>query len=261
MITPDPVFSTRWRPGLLVAMHLAAALLLLSFIHQGGHALWRSLDTHVFYALNGSLFASETWARFWAWMNTRELDAVSALFMLAFLIFPGLGLKRNQLQAGFTGFLLLMILMLPMREALSEYSEASGLSGPSPSLQLEPAYRFSAELPDIPAKDSASTSFPGDHASVLMVWLGFLLFNSRSLGTLTATVLALLLISPRLFGGAHWFTDAAVGGLSLALVTLAWAWASPLPHLINQGLMRLLGPVYRLAGRIPLLGRLPFFTG
>lgn len=261
MITPDPVFSTRWRPAALIGMHLAAALLLLSFINDAGHSLWRSLDAQVFHALNGSLFASEGWASFWAWMNTREVDAASAVLMLVFLVFPGLGLKRSQLQTGFTGFLLLMILMLPMREALSEYSVNTGLSGPSPSLQLEPAYRFSTELPDIPAKDSASTSFPGDHASVLMVWLGFLLFNCRSLGTLVATALALFLMLPRLFGGAHWFTDAAVGGLSLALVTLAWAFASPLPHLINQGLMRLLGPLYRLAGRIPLLGRLPFFTG
>lgn len=261
MITPDPVFSTRWRPALLILMHLAAAILLLSFIHESGHSLWRSLDAWVFYTLNGSLFANESWASFWAWMNTRELDAVSAVVMLVFLVFPGFGLKRNQLQAGFTGFLLLMILMLPLREMLSEYSATSGLSGPSPSLQLEPAYRFSKELPDIPAKDSASTSFPGDHASVLMVWLGFLLFNARNLGTLAATALALFLMMPRLLGGAHWFTDAAVGGLSLALVTLAWAYASPLPQLINRALMRAVGPLYRLAGRIPLLGRLPFFTG
>ncbi|MBA4501634.1 phosphatase PAP2 family protein [Marinobacterium marinum] len=261
MITPDPVFSTRWRPALLIGMHLAAALLLFSFINENGRALWRSLDTQVFYALNGSLFASDIWSHFWAWMNTREVDALSALLMLAFLIFPGLGLKRNQLQAGFTGFLLLMLLMLPMREVLSDYSEANGLSGPSPSLQLEPAFRFSSELPEIPAKDSASTSFPGDHASVLLVWLGFLLFNARNVGTLVAAALALFLMLPRLFGGAHWFTDAAVGGLSLALVTLAWAYASPLPQLLNRGLLRLLGPLYRLAGRIPLLGRLPFFSG
>lgn len=260
MITPEPVFSTRWRPATLIGMHLAAALLLFSFINDSGHELWRMLDVQVFHWLNGSLFANENWARFWAWMNTRELDAASAVCMLVFLVFPGLGLKRTQLQACFTGFLLLMILMLPLREVLSDYAEATGLSGPSPSLQLEPVYRFSTELPEIPAKDSASTSFPGDHASVLMVWLGFLLFNARSLGTLAATALALLLMLPRLFGGAHWFTDAAVGGLSLALVTLAWAYASPLPHLINRGLLRLLTPLYRLAGRIPLLGRLAFFN-
>lgn len=261
MITPEPVFSTRWRPAVLIAMHLFAAILLFSFVSETGRAIWRTLDTQVFYALNGSLFTHELWARFWAWMNTRELDAVSAVVMLLFLTFPGFGLKRAQLQAGFTGFLLLMIIMLPMRELLSDYAVETGLSGPSPSLQLEPAYRFSTELPEIPAKDSASTSFPGDHASVLMVWLGFLLFNRRSWGTLAATLVAVFLMLPRLFGGAHWFTDAAVGGLSLALVTLAWAYASPVPGWLNRGLMRILGPLYRLAGRIPLLGRLPFFRG
>lgn len=260
MITPEPVFSTRWRPLAFISMQLLAALLLLSFINDSGRELWRSLDQSVFFTLNGSLFHSEIWATFWAWANTRELDAASGIVMLLFLVFPGLGLKRHQLQAAFTGFLLLMILMLPVRELLSDYARSTDLSGPSPSLQLKPSFRFSQQLPDIPAKDSASTSFPGDHASVLLVWIGFLLFNRRNPATFMALALGLFLMLPRLFGGAHWFTDAAVGGMSLALTTLAWAFASPVVGWLNAGLLKILSPLYRLAGRIPLIGRLPFFT-
>ncbi|MET4000385.1 phosphatase PAP2 family protein [Marinobacterium sp. MBR-109] len=261
MITPEPVFSTRWRPLAFISMQLAAVLLLLSFASETGHEIWRSLDQTVFFTLNGSLFHSESWASFWAWMNTREVDALSAVVMLLFLVFPGLGgLKRNQLQAAFTGFLLLMLLMLPMRELLSDYAKQSGLSGDSPSLQLEPSYRFSDHLPDIPAKDRANTSFPGDHASVLLVWIGFLLFARPTLASVAVVLVGLFLMLPRLFGGAHWFTDAAVGGMCLALTTLAWAWATPVAGWLNRWLLMGLSPLYRLAGRIPLLGRLPFFN-
>jgi len=261
MITPEPVFSTRWRPLAFISMQLLAALLLLSFASDAGREIWRSIDQSVFYALNGSLFENERWASFWAWMNTREVDALSAVVMLLFLVFPGLGgLKRNQLQAAFTGFLLLMLLMLPMRELLSDYAKQSGLSGPSPSLQLEPAYLFGEHLPEIPAKDSASTSFPGDHASVLLIWIGFLLFARSTLASVGVVLFGIFLMLPRLFGGAHWFTDAAVGGMCLALTTLAWAWATPVAGWLNRWLLMGLSPLYRLAGRIPLLGRLPFFN-
>jgi membrane-associated phospholipid phosphatase len=261
MITPEPVFSTRWRPLAFISTQLVAALLLLSFASDAGREIWRSIDRSVFFTLNGSLFHNEPWAHFWAWMNTREVDALSAVVMLLFLIFPGLGgLRRHQLQAAFTGFLLLMLLMLPMRELLSEYAHSAGLSGPSPSLQLQPAFLFGEHLPEIPAKDSASTSFPGDHASVLLVWVGFLLFIRRSPATFCAAGLGIFLMLPRLFGGAHWFTDAAVGGMCLALTTLAWAWATPVVGWLNRWLLMGLTPLYRLAGRIPLLGRLPFFN-
>ena len=259
MITPKPVFSTRWRPRLFVGMQLLAALLLLSFCNDAGQALWRQLDHAVFHTLNGSLFHNETWASLWAWMNTRQFDAGAALLMLCFLVFPGLGLERSQLQSAFTGFLLLMLLMLPLRELLSDFAVSNQLSGPSPSLQLEPAFRFSEQLPRIPAKDSASTSFPGDHASVLLVWIGFLLSIRRCTGTLIAAGLGCLLMLPRLFGGAHWFSDAAVGGMSLALSTLAWGLATPVAYKLNLWLLKGLSPLFRLAGRIPLLGRLPFF--
>lgn len=261
MITPEPVFSTRWRPLTFICMQLLAALLLLSFATNTGHDIWRGIDRAVFYSLNGSLFRNETWAGFWAWMNTRELDALTAVLMLLFLVFPGLGgLKRNQLQAAFTGFLLLMLLMLPMRELLSDYAKASGLSGDSPSLQLEPSYRFSEHLPDIPAKDRANSSFPGDHASVLLIWIGFLLYARPTPASIGVVLFGIFLMLPRLFGGAHWFTDAAVGGMCLALTTLAWAWATPVAGWLNGWLLKGFSPLFRLVGRIPLLGRLPFFN-
>jgi len=260
MITPPTLFSTRWHWPALALSHVAALLLLLSYALPTGHALWQSWGASLFYSLNGTLESNGPWTWFWAWMNTREVDAASGLLLLMFLTFP-LVLPRERLQAALCGFLSLMILMLPARELLSEVTQYYGLSGPSPSRVLEPVHLLSELRPDIRAKDSASTSFPGDHASVLLIWFGFLAFNGRrwlKVGVLGA--IALWLILPRLIGGAHWLADVAVGGMAMALVTLSWAFASPLAHWINRGVLRLMTPLFRWSGRLPLLGRLPFFA-
>ncbi|GGC09525.1 hypothetical protein GCM10011352_39900 [Marinobacterium zhoushanense] len=260
MITPQTLFSTRWHwPGLVLG-HVVALLLLLSYVLPAGHSLWQSWGASLFYALNGTLESNGPWTWFWAWMNTREVDAASGLLLLLFLTFP-LVLPRERLQTALCGFLSLMILMLPARELLSEVTQYYGLSGPSPTRVLEPAYLFSELRPGIPAKDSASTSFPGDHASVLLIWFGFLAVNSRHwIKGLILGAITLWLILPRLIGGAHWFADVAVGGLVMALVTLSWAFASPLAFWLNRGLQKLMTPLFRLCGRIPLFGRLPFFA-
>lgn len=260
MITPAPLFSTRWRWPALFTGHIAAVLILLSYTLPEGNALWRSIGNAVFYALNGTLESNGAWTWFWAWMNSREVDAASGLLMLLFLTFP-LVVAKERLQITLCGFISLMILMLPARELLSEVTKAYGLSGPSPSLVLDPAYLFSDLRPEIPAKDTASASFPGDHASVLLIWFGFLAMASRHWLKITVLgAITLWLILPRLIGGAHWFADVAVGGVVMALVTLSWAYASPVAHWLNRGVLALFTPLFRLAARIPLLGRLSFFT-
>lgn len=260
MITPPALFSTRWRPGWLLGGHLFALMLLLSYALPSGHQLWQAAGADLFYWLNGSLAGNGGWTWFWAWMNSRELDAASALLMLAFLVFP-LALERRQLQAATCGFLTLMLLMLPARELLSEATEAWGLSGNSPSLELQPAHLFAELRPEIPAKDRSTSSFPGDHATVTLIWCGFLLYNSRRwLSGALISGIALLLILPRLIGGAHWLSDVVVGGGVMASLTLSWAFASPLAQWINSGLLRGFTPLFRLIGRTPLLGRLPFFA-
>jgi len=260
MITPPAVFSNRWHWPQLLLGHLLAALLLISYILPPGHALWQVLGSQEFFLLNGTLADNGVWTWFWAWMNTREVDAADGLFMLAFLLFP-LTAERHRLPSLFCGFLTLMLLMLPARKLLSELSITWGLSGPSPSLTLHPVWLLETLRPDIPAKDSAPTSFPGDHASVLLIWFGLLAWNARgSLERLLLGCITLLLILPRLIGGAHWLADVAVGGTVMALVTLSWAFASPLAHWINQGVQKAITPLFKLCARIPLLRRLPLLS-
>lgn len=259
-LTPA-VFGTTWRPVPLLAMHLVAALLIMSFIINPSFELWRRLDTHIFFYLNGTLADGGTWAWLWAWANTRYKDMVLAFVMLAFIVFPGFSFQRNQLQQALIGFLALMIVMVPLRYFFYEFSKSLDLTGPSPSITLIPAYLLTELFPDISAKDASSRSFPGDHATVLLIWAGYLIMNKRCLGSLLATALAALMILPRLVGGAHWFTDVAVGGFAVALPVLAWAFYSPVVYRLTRWLEKAFLPLFALVGRLPLLGKLPFFRG
>lgn len=257
-LTP-PVFGTTWRLIPFFSMHLIATLLMFSFISGAGFELWRQLDTHIFFSLNGTLAEGGTWAWLWAWANTRYKDMALAIIMLLFLVFPGFGFQRSQLQQALVGFLALMIVMVPLRYFFYEFSKNLDLTGPSPSISVIPAYMLTELFPNISAKDASSRSFPGDHATVLLLWAGYLVMNKRCIGSFMAVGLAALMILPRLVGGAHWFSDVAVGGFAVALPVLAWAFYSPIVYRLTLWLEKGFVPLFTLVGRLPLIGKLPFF--
>ena len=260
MTSIPPVMGTRWRPVPLALMHLAALVLMVSFISPTGFQLWRQVDSSLFFALNGTLSEGDSWAELWAWANTRYKDMMLAFVMLIFIVFPGFGFKRSQLQQALIGFLVLMIVLVPFRYFFYEFSKLMDLSGPSPSMLLSPAYLLTELFPHIPAKDGSSRSFPGDHATVLILWAAYLIMNTRCLGSYLAVLLAALMILPRMIGGAHWFSDVAVGGFAVALPVLAWAFYSPLLLGFTRGMEKLFRPVFRLVGQVPLIKHLPFFN-
>lgn len=251
------VFRQGWHWKGLLFGNLFAALWLGFFLTDTGFAAWRSIDESIFFALNGTLSEDNGWTRFWAWANVRTSDIVPLTIMLVSLTFPGMGIKRNHLQHAIIGFILLLVLMFPIRESVYEYARAIGLSGHSPSLILEPAFRFNEIVPDINAKDRAGHSFPGDHAAVVLTWAGFMVLNARSWLSLTAVLLAGLFMLPRIVGGAHWASDNLVGGTFSAIMTLTWAFCTPIMHNATRVVHKFLTPLIRLFGKIPLLNRLP----
>ncbi len=259
-LTPA-VMGTTWRFKPLILMHLFAVLLMFTFLNSTGYALWRELDSSIFFSLNGTLSEGGTWAWIWAWANTRQKDMLLALVMLVFLVFPGLGFQRSQLQQALVGFLAIMLVTVVLRYFFYEWAKIVDITGASPSITLSPAIMLTELFPHIPAKDSAGRSFPGDHATVLLIWAGYLLMNRVCLGSILAAFLAALMIFPRLIAGAHWFSDVAVGGFAVTLPVLAWTFYSPLVYQLTRGLAKLFYPLFRLVGKIPLIGQLPFFKG
>ncbi len=106
-------------------------------------------------------------------------------------------------------------------------------------------------------KDRSSQSFPGDHASVLLIWGMFMTVFAKRIGqVLVIWGLALLFMMPRLVAGAHWGQDDYIGGVLLALLALGWGYYTPFAAKVSSGLLRVTAPVFGLLQHLPLIGRL-----
>lgn len=94
------------------------------------------------------------------------------------------------------------------------------------TLQGVPVLRVS-ELTGWPAKDWSSTSFPGDHGMMLLIFTFYMLryFGKRAFA---ASLLVVIVFSmPRIMSGAHWLTDVVVGSGSICSIVLSWMLLTP----------------------------------
>src|SRR5690606_20796004 len=125
-----------------------------------------------------------------------------------------------------------LVTLLLLRVGFADLVEAMDWQRPSASLVVEGGARLSQLFPDWEArwdmKDRASRSFPGDHDSVLLIWAAFMSFFARRWKLPLVWAIALIGIMPRLVAGAHWGSDAFVGGVFLCLLALAWSCYTPL---------------------------------
>ena len=100
-------------------------------------------------------------------------------------------------------------------------------------------------------KDASGRSFPGDHASVLLLWAIFLSPFARGWRRWLVWGLTLLFILPRLVSGAHWLSDVLVGGLFLSLIAIGWGLYTPYAARAC-GLMERFGtPLLQRLGKLP----------
>ena len=140
-----------------------------------------------------------------------------------------------------------------------------GWQRPSASLVVEGAARLTELFPtweerwDL--KDSATRSFPGDHASVLLIWAMFMSFFARNWRLLLVWSMAAIFMLPRLVAGAHWGSDALVGGVFLALLGLAWSCFTPFAYKTSEWLEYVTQPLLKRLAKLPVLGRLSIISG
>lgn len=221
----------RFQSRAFFILNALGLLLLLSYFA----GFWQSLDVYLFGLLNGSLTITPSlYNQFWALMNIRYADLIPLIFILLFFLFWQ---KERRLQA-LTFFISLLFLMLIVRECLDLYLEWKMLDKKSPSLLIADAILLS-ELYEFALKDSSNTAFPGDHAAVLLTWLGYVLSSKLNKGTILAVIIVMLFSLPRLIAGAHWASDILVGGLSIALISLGFGLYTPILNKPNQWLQKL----------------------
>ncbi|WP_192458418.1 phosphatase PAP2 family protein [Musicola keenii] len=207
---------------LILCCNILGFALFFSWYLTGQGGLWFEIDKRLFFYFNQHLASSAAFLQLVAVTNNRVFDACALLVM-------GLLYLHYYLPADHAGrrrMLLIGVIMLLTAVVLNQLGHLIPVQHGSPTLYFTDINRVS-DLTGVPTKDASSDSFPGDHGMMLMVFAAFMwrYFGlSAFIGSLAIT---LLFATPRVMIGAHWFTDIAVGSLSVVLVGLSWWLLTP----------------------------------
>ncbi|MGB3124911.1 MAG: phosphatase PAP2 family protein [Pseudomonas sp.] len=255
------LFQAKWNLGRWAFCNLLAIGLLCFWLWPTGQMLCVLFDEWLFHLLNDPLASNSTWLHVWAVASLRPFDAVVGVILLALLIRGDWVFKAVQVRQAFFGFLGILLLLLFIRLLFSKFAAQMGWQHSSPSMVISGATHMSDYFPGLEKtwelKDRSSQSFPGDHASVLLIWGMFMTVFAKRIGqVLVIWGLALLFMMPRLVAGAHWGQDDYIGGVLLALLALGWGYYTPFAAKVSAGLLRVTAPVFGLLSKLPVIGRL-----
>jgi membrane-associated phospholipid phosphatase len=255
------LFQAKWNLGRLALCNLLAVGLLCFWLWPAGQALCVVFDEWLFHLLNDPLASSPAWLHVWAVASLRPFDAVVGVILLTLLIRGDWVFKAIEVRPAFFGFLGILLLLLFIRMLFSKLAAQMGWQHHSPSMVISGAIQMSDYFPGLEKtwelKDRSSQSFPGDHASVLLIWGMFMTVFAKRIGqVLVIWGLALLFMMPRLVAGAHWGQDDYIGGVLLALLALGWGYYTPFAAKVSGLLVRVTSPVFGWFQRVPLVNRL-----
>ncbi|NDL65787.1 phosphatase PAP2 family protein [Acerihabitans arboris] len=208
------------RLSAILMLNILGIALFASWYLPENHGLWLRLDEGIFLYFNHYIAGSHAFAVLLAITNYRAFDlmsllAMGLLYVHYFLRTPPQ--RRYQLIS-------IGIVMLLSAVVLNQLGHLLPGSRPSPTVFFQNAdgvVRVS-QVTGIPTKDASMDSFPGDHGMMLMIFAAYMLryFGGRAFAC--GMAILVLFSLPRVMIGAHWFSDIAVGSLSVVLVGLSW---------------------------------------
>lgn len=212
----------KWKP--LIFCHLAAILLVVSYFTH----FWDAIDLNLFKWLNSTLEDRPKWQYFWALANHKLTDWVEDIVFIAFFavaVVRSPERMKKTAQFIFTILYAALIIYFINRILFREYLE---IPRESPSLVVKDCIRLSDEIPSMSIKDYSTSSFPGDHATTLVLFAAsYTFYAGRKLGA-WAWGYAAFRALPRLIAGAHWLSDIMIGSGAISLFFLSWAFCTPL---------------------------------
>jgi membrane-associated phospholipid phosphatase len=258
------LFQAKWQWRAFLISHIVALLLITLWLIPSIRTAMLGLDACVFHTLNEPLTTHILWLYTWAIASLRPFDIAVGLVLLTFTLRGNWVFKPGQVRIAFFGLITALATLLVLRELFTKAIETAGLQHASPSDVLTYAVHisdyFQAWEHKWELKDRSGASFPGDHASVLLLWGLFMTAFSKKPVQLGITwLLVVLFMTPRLVAGAHWASDDYIGGLAMALLAMAWTVYSPLAYRASTLLLRLTAPALRGAAHIPIIRRMSLF--
>ncbi|QTF08012.1 phosphatase PAP2 family protein [Brenneria izadpanahii] len=229
----------------ILLLNILGIGLFLSWYLPPDHGFWFSIDSHIFFYFNRLLAQSPAFLKLVAITNLRAFDACALIAMG--LLYLSFYLKAT--QSGRRRLVIIGIVMLFSALVLNQLGHLLPVQHASPTLYFHDINRVS-DLTGIPAKDASKDSFPGDHGMMLMVFAAFMLRYFTRAAFAASVAIVIIFSLPRLMIGAHWFTDIAVGSLSVVLVGLSWLLLTPASDALINVLHRYL-PNRRQSGQKP----------
>ncbi|WP_302795836.1 phosphatase PAP2 family protein [Hafnia paralvei] len=206
----------------IILFNILGIALFLSWYLPTNHGFWFPIDSSIFFFFNEHLAPNRTFLYLVAYTNNRAFDAIALLSMG--LLYLSFFVKRD--GYGKRRMLILGVVILFTAVILNQLGHLLPVQRASPTHFFENINRV-GELTGINTKDSSRDSFPGDHGMMLIIFAVFMLryFTVRSF--IIALGIFVIFILPRIMIGAHWFSDIAVGSLSVVLVGLSWWLLTP----------------------------------
>lgn len=206
----------------ILVLNVLGIGLFLSWYLPENHGFWLTLDSHIFFYFNRLLVDSPTFLHLVAITNNRAFDGCALVAMgLLYLSFYLKATSTERRRLLILGFIMLLTAVV-----LNQAGHLLPVQHASPTLYFSDVNRVS-DLTGIPTKDASSDSFPGDHGMMLMIFAAFMLrYFTRTAFAIGLAIMVIFSL-PRIMIGAHWFTDIAVGSLSVVLVGLSWWLLTP----------------------------------
>ncbi|MGV8916724.1 MAG: phosphatase PAP2 family protein [Pseudomonas sp.] len=250
------LFQARWNFSRLVLCNFLALALMGFWLWPTANIAFTHFDEWLFNLLNHPLGESAVWLDIWTVASMRPFDIVVGLILLSLLIKGDWVIKAVHVRAATFGFVAILMLLLIVRTLFDKGLKHLGLQHSSPSMVVDGALKLSNFFPNLPGyldlKDSSNQSFPGDHASVLLIWAMFMTAFSRTVGQrVVIWCLALLFMLPRLVAGAHWGQDDYIGGIAMALLALGWGYYTPFAARVSSFMVRVTAPLFKPLSYLP----------
>ena len=210
----------------IIACNAAGIILFLSWYLPANHGFWFAIDKGIFYFFNRLVAESRAFLYFVAFTNFRAFDAVAFLFMLAIFLYyffrqDATG-KRRMLCMGIA-----MLLSVALVKIADGRLDINRLSASAYFQSIKEPVNFVSRMTGWHVKDRSVTSFPGDHGMMLLIFTSFMGKYFGKKAFLSGLQVFLVFSLPRIMSGAHWFTDIAVGSVSIILVVISWVLLTP----------------------------------
>ncbi|WP_036772546.1 phosphatase PAP2 family protein [Photorhabdus australis] len=231
---------TRSHPFAIFTLNLLGVTLFLSWYLPEHHGFWLEIDSAIFYFFNERLIPDSKFTEFVAFVNIRVFDVIS-LSCMGLLYYSAF---RKQNYHGKRRLFIIGLVMLISAVTLNQIGHQIPVTRPSPTLTFDNVNRIS-EMTKLMTKDASGNSFPGDHGLMLLIFSCFILRYISGKMFSIALLIVVIFALPRIMAGAHWFTDIAVGSLSLVLIGTSWLLLTPLSDIMVNWLDKLLPQIGR----------------